>query len=125
VQVTSIEPVISAEGDVNIHLRVSGPRELQVDLVRNLERSQRFLTPRVANETAQQEEQGRLLPVAGGVPGGVEFDIVSGYKPLPAGGLNGPERKEFAEQARTGAAHKAGPMNKPAGKKLAKNGGAR
>jgi type IV pilus assembly protein PilN len=125
VQVTSIEPVISAEGDVNIHLRVSGPRELQVDLVRNLERSQRFLTPRVANETAQQEEQGRLLPVAGGVPGGVEFDIVSGYKPLPAGGLNGPERKELAEQARTGAAHKAGPMNKPAGKKLAKNGGAR
>jgi type IV pilus assembly protein PilN len=86
VQVTSIEPVISVSGDVSIHLRVSGPRELQVELVRNLERSQRFLSPRVSNETAQTEEQGRLVQTSGaGVPGGVEFDIVSGYNPLPAG----------------------------------------
>jgi type IV pilus assembly protein PilN len=85
VQVTSIEPGITAEGGVNIHLRVSGPRELQVDLVRNLERSQRFLAPHVSNETAQTEEQGRLVQTSGaGVPGGVQFDIVSGYNPLPA-----------------------------------------
>ena len=137
VQVTSIEPAISAEGDVNIHLRVSGPRDLQVDLVRNLERSQRFLAPRVSNETAQQEEQGRLVPVAGGAPGGVEFEIVSGYRPLPAGGLSRPERKELAEKEgtntalgqRSGAARRAGPMNKAATpgrvKKPAATGGAR
>jgi type IV pilus assembly protein PilN len=84
VQVTSIEPGITPEGGVNIHLRVSGPRELQVDLVRNLERSQRFLAPHVSNETAQTEEQGRLVQTSGaGVPGGVQFDIVSGYNPLP------------------------------------------
>jgi type IV pilus assembly protein PilN len=144
VQVTSIEPVISAEGDVNIHLRVSGPRELQVDLVRNLERSQRFLAPHVSNETAQQEEQGRLVPIAGGVQGGVEFEIVSGYRPLPAGGLNKPSRKEPAEKDGTGtgspalgqrpaAAHRAGPAVQAGSrtgvagrvKKPAANGGAR
>lgn len=139
VQVTSIDPVISAEGDVNIHLRVSGPRELQVDLVRNLERSQRFVAPRVGNETAQSEEQGRLMSVGTGVPGGVEFEILSGYKPLSAAAVNKPERKEPAVKdlakpvvgqrrpaVRPGG---VGPMNKPpvSGKmkKPAVNGGAR
>lgn len=85
VQVTSIEPSISAEGDVNIRLRVSGQRDLAVDLVRNLEQSQRFVVPRLFNETAQTQEHNGLTPVAEmGVPGGVEFDIVSGYNPLPA-----------------------------------------
>jgi len=84
VQVTSIDPVIAPDGGVNIHLRVSGPRELQVELVRNLERSQRFLAPHVSSETAQTEEQGRLVQVGTGVAGGVQFDILSGYNPLPA-----------------------------------------
>jgi type IV pilus assembly protein PilN len=84
VQVTSIEPVMTADGGVNIRLRVSGERELAVNLVRNLERSQRFLSPRLANETAQTQEQGRLVPTAQATtPGGVEFDILSGYNPLP------------------------------------------
>jgi len=39
VQVTSIEPQIDNEGDVIIHLRVSGDRDRSVQLVRNLERS--------------------------------------------------------------------------------------
>jgi type IV pilus assembly protein PilN len=96
VQVTSIEPVINPDGGVNIHLHVSGPRDLQVDLVRNLERSQRFLAPHVANETAQSEEEGRLMSTSGaGVPGGVQFDIVSGYNPLPAA-AKGQARKEVA-----------------------------
>jgi len=83
VQVISIEPVITAEGDVNIRLHVSGPRDLAVDLVRNLEHSQRFLAPHLNNETAQSQERG-LQPVADtGAPGGVEFDILSGYNPLP------------------------------------------
>ena len=83
VQVTSIEPAIAAEGDVNIRLHVSGPRDLAVDLVRNLEHSQRFLAPHLNNETAQSQERG-LQPVAETVaPGSVEFDILSGYNPLP------------------------------------------
>jgi type IV pilus assembly protein PilN len=82
VQVTSIEPAMTAEGDVNIRMRVSGERDREVDLVRNLEHSQRFLAPRLVNETAQTAQQGGTTPVAFGVPGGVEFDILSGYNPL-------------------------------------------
>ncbi len=55
VQVTSIEPVITKEGDVNIRLRVSGDRDRAVQLVRNLETSQRFVAPRLANEAAQKQ----------------------------------------------------------------------
>ena len=89
IQVTSIEPVISKEGDVQIRLRVSGDRDRAVQLVRNLERSQRFLAPRIAGETAQTAEKakalGQLLNVAlNGEPvgNGVEFEIFSGYNPL-------------------------------------------
>jgi type IV pilus assembly protein PilN len=85
IQVTSIEPVISAEGETSIRLRVNGDRDRAVELVRNLERSQRFLAPRLVSETAQVQDQGRMVSVAPvGVPGGVEFEIMSGYNPLPS-----------------------------------------
>jgi type IV pilus assembly protein PilN len=85
VQVTSIEPSVTPDHDVSIHLRVSGDRDRAVDLIRNLEQSQRFLAPRLANETAQTQEPGKMTNVSQvGVPGGVEFDILSGYNPLPA-----------------------------------------
>ena len=103
VQVTSIEPSITPERNINIRLRVNGPRELEVDLVRNLERSQRFLSPRLTTEAAQMQEQGRLTPVAQtGVPGGVEFDILSGYNPLPL------EMKTAKGPAESGKAAQAG-----------------
>jgi len=84
VQVTSIDPVITKEGDVNIRLRVSGDRERAVLLVRNLETSQRFLAPRLSTEAAQTADSGRAAggSAGGGVPGAVEFDILSGYNPL-------------------------------------------
>jgi len=86
VQVTSIEPATSKTGEVSIRLRVSGDRDRAVDLVRNLERSQRFVSPRLANETAQALEasgRGGFQPTAAGTaPGAVEFDILSGYNPL-------------------------------------------
>ncbi len=85
VQVTSIEPQITKEGDVNIRLRVSGDRERAVQLVRNLETSQRFLSPRLASEQAQTQEgaaHGANVPVL--PPGSVQFEIWSGYNPLPA-----------------------------------------
>ena len=85
VQVTNIEPAITADRDVNIRLRVSGDRERTVDFVRNLERSQRFLSPRLSNETAQTADRANMTPGAqSGVPGGVEFEISSQYNPLPA-----------------------------------------
>jgi len=82
VQVTSIEPVITKEGDVNIRLRVSGDREKAVQLVRNLETSQRFLSPRLASEQAQTQEGNRNAAQML-APGAVQFDVLSGYNPLP------------------------------------------
>jgi type IV pilus assembly protein PilN len=103
VQVTSIEPSITPERNINIRLRVNGPRELEVDLVRNLERSQRFLSPQLTTETAQMQDQGRLTPVAQtGVPVGVQFDIFSGYNPLPL------EMKAAKGPAESGKAAPAG-----------------
>jgi type IV pilus assembly protein PilN len=83
VQVTSIEPVISKEGDVNIRLRVAGDRDKGVLLVRNLETSQRFVAPRLASEAAQTQEGNRGAGGPQMVPGAVELEIFSGYNPLP------------------------------------------
>ena len=94
VQVTSIEPLITKEGDVQIRLRVTGNRDRAIELVRNLEHSQRFVQPRLAGESALTAEKakaiGQLQTVsAPGIPagqiagGGVEFEIFSGYNPLP------------------------------------------
>jgi type IV pilus assembly protein PilN len=118
VQVTNIDPVMMADGGMSIRLRVSGPRELQVDLVRNLEHSQRFVSPHVANETAQTTEQGRLVQTAGaGVPGGVEFEIVSGYNPLPPA-AKGPAKKDQT-QAKPAIATQKTVASKTAGAKVA------
>jgi len=84
VQVTSIEPQITKEGDVNIRLRVSGDRDRAVQLVRNLETSQRFLAPRLAGEQAMTADTSHGgAGAAAVVPGGVVFEILSGYNPLP------------------------------------------
>ncbi|HEX4650379.1 MAG TPA: PilN domain-containing protein [Granulicella sp.] len=83
VQVTSIEPLISKEGDVSIRLRVSGDRSRAVELVRNLERSQRFLRPALTSESMETSQSKAGPGQAEAAPGGVEFDILSGYNPLP------------------------------------------
>lgn len=88
VVVTSIEPQVSKEGEVTIRLRVSGDRDRTVQLVRNLEHSARFTAPRLASETTQAVDttttrQASLQTGVPLAPGGVEFDILSGYNPLP------------------------------------------
>ncbi len=88
VQVTSIEPQVSTtDGTVTIRLRVSGERDRAVQLVRNLEGSARFVHPQLSNEAAQAADtNGRATVVQASsavVPGAVEFNILSGYNPLP------------------------------------------
>jgi type IV pilus assembly protein PilN len=90
VQVTSIEPLISKEGDVSIRLRVVGDRDRAIELVRNLETSQRFVAPRLAGETSVAPEKAAAIGRAPAVVNvadqyagnGVEFEIFSGYNPL-------------------------------------------
>ncbi len=84
VQVTSLEPQIAKDGGVSIRLRVSGDRERGVQLLRNLETSQRFVAPRLAGEAAQVQEAGARAGAPAVGPGTVEFEILSGYNPLPA-----------------------------------------
>lgn len=88
VQVTSIEPEPTSDGDVMIRLRVSGDRDRAVQLVRNLERSKRFLAPRLTGEATQAKEAGSQannFNANGLAPSGVEFEILANYNPLPPG----------------------------------------
>lgn len=101
VQVQSIEPIVAPSGEVSIRLRVLGDRERTVQLVRNLEGSRRFLSPRLAGEAQQTAntnsaretlganglpQPASMTTGANGLPpvSGVEFEIVSGYNPLQA-----------------------------------------
>jgi len=59
VQVISIDPRMTKGGQVEVRLRVNGPRDKAVQLVANLEKSPHFLNPRVAGEAAQIQGQGR------------------------------------------------------------------
>lgn len=98
VQVLTIDPVVAKDGSVTIHMRVGGPREKAVALVRNLEHSRRFRTPRIVSETAQaQNQNGRsagLESVSAG--NSVVFDVLAEYNPL--------ERRESKESATTAKA---------------------
>jgi type IV pilus assembly protein PilN len=109
VQVTSIEPQITKEGDVNIRLRVSGDRERAVMLVRNLETSQRFLLPRLSSEQAQTQEGNHGTNATVLAPGAVQFEILSGYNPLPAKPLKEVSVKDDSQKL--GTVKKVGPKS--------------
>lgn len=82
VQVVSIEPQMTKDGRVQLRLRVSGPRDKSVDLVKNLEKSKHFLNPRLVGETAEQSPTARpgqvMQPSASA---DVNFDILAEYNP--------------------------------------------
>lgn len=116
VQVTSIEPVITPDHDVIIRLRVSGDRDRAVQLVRNLERSSRFIAPKLSSENLKTKEQqsAAAAAAAGVLPGGVEFEITANYNPLPE------EVKTPADKAakgKVGAASDKVPAKKSGGAK--------
>jgi type IV pilus assembly protein PilN len=104
VQVTSIEPQPTAEGDVIIRLRVSGDRDKAIQLVRNLERSKRFLGPHLNSENSQAKETNGA-PLLPGVTPGVEFEILANYNPLPEGETYGKAKtaKDGTNAAKTSA----------------------
>lgn len=82
VQVTSLEPARQKDGHITLHLRVLGPRDRAVDLVRNLEHSRRFLLPRIVGENAAETNDRpgqRLQPVS--EQDRVDFDVLAEYNP--------------------------------------------
>ena len=113
VQVTAIEPQITTEGDVIIRLRVSGDRDRAIQLVRNLERTSRFIAPRLSAENAHKTETGSIAAANAAAPGDVEFDILANYNPLPD--TPAVEKSDRTAAAKTAAA-------KPHVKRAAKPG---
>lgn len=82
VQVLSLDPIVAPDGHVTIRLRVTGERDRALNLVRNLEKSRHFASPRVASETLAT--QGNAPGVQNASTGDlVNFDILADYRPLP------------------------------------------
>lgn len=109
VQVLNIDPVVAKDGTVTIHMRVAGPRDKAVTLVRNLEHSRRFRTPRIVGETAQSQNQnGRPSPNFEPVNEmtGVNFDVLAEYNPLePRETKQRPAGKKETQIAAGGVRH--------------------
>ena len=82
VQVLSIEPEVSSDGEVIIRLRVTGARDRALELVENLEKSRHFAYPRLAGEalaTSTGPNQA-AQPINASMQ--ENFDILSYYRPL-------------------------------------------
>ncbi|HEX4022531.1 MAG TPA: fimbrial assembly protein [Acidobacteriaceae bacterium] len=99
VQVISLAPQMTKDGRVLVHLHVSGERDKAVDLVKNLERSQHFLHPRLVGETAEQpESSGRpgFVPQPS-IATDVNFDILAEYNPQRMEDMPSIDKKEKGE----------------------------
>jgi type IV pilus assembly protein PilN len=81
VQVTTLEPLREKDGRITLRLRVVGPRDKAVDLVRNLERSKHFVLPRIVGENAETSGSAveRLEPIS--LSSKVNFDVLADYVP--------------------------------------------
>jgi type IV pilus assembly protein PilN len=81
VQVTAIEPSRDKQGRITLHLRISGQRERSVAMLRNMEHSRRFESPRISGENAENSSQNGLRPVIDTGNGKVAFDVLAEYNP--------------------------------------------
>jgi type IV pilus assembly protein PilN len=99
VQVTTIEPLRDKDGHITVHMRVVGPRDRADDLVANLERSRRFLQPRIVGETAESTNgpNQRQEPIS--ASNRFEFDLLADYNPPT------PEERAAAERKIAKTAH--------------------
>lgn len=110
VMVTTLEPVRDKSGVITLHLRVVGPRDLSVDLVRNLEHSKRFVNPRIVGESAEAAGNGaaqRLEPVS--ASNRFDFDILAEYNPPTAAervAARGGKHSESAPAPESAGAHR-------------------
>jgi type IV pilus assembly protein PilN len=119
VQVSTLEPVRDKNGLITLHLRVIGPRDHAIDLVKNLEHSKRFLLPRIVGENSESTGGAgeRLEPVS--ASSRVNFDLLAEYNPASPGEPRPaprPEKKSAGnsgEISHTLAAHPAAPVLAP------------
>jgi type IV pilus assembly protein PilN len=81
VQVTSIEPQRRKDGHIAVELRVLGPHDRSVDLVRNLEHSRRFLEPRIESESAESSNNANQQQGPVSASNRFEFELFADYNP--------------------------------------------
>jgi type IV pilus assembly protein PilN len=107
VQVTTLEPVRAKDGHITLHLRVLGPRDRAVELVRNLEHSKRFLLPRIVGENAESVggPNEKLEPIS--ASSRVNFDLLAEYNP------GSPEERIVKAPQKASPATEAVPRSKP------------
>ena len=81
VQVSSIQPIREKDGHIELQLRVAGPRDRADELVQNLERSRRFIHPRIVGENSEASSGAnqRLEPIS--ASNRFDFDILTDYNP--------------------------------------------
>jgi type IV pilus assembly protein PilN len=85
VQVTTLEPTRDKDGHITLRLRVLGPRDRAIELMKNLEHSRRFLRPRIVGESSESESRPGQ-PVAPVSESNREnFDLLADYNPAPPG----------------------------------------
>ena len=83
VQVLSLDPIVTADGHVTIRLRVTGERDRALELVRNLEKSRHFVSPRLASETLATAPGSQANVQSVSTNNLVNFDILADFRPLP------------------------------------------
>ena len=88
VQVATLEPERAKDGHITLHLRVIGPRDRTLELVRNLEHSRRFFLPRIVGENSETGggPNEALEPVS--ASNRVDFDLLADYIPARHGEIN-------------------------------------
>lgn len=107
VQVSTLEPVPAKDGHVTLHLRVIGPRDRAIDLVRNLEHSRRFLFPRITGENSvETTARPGEAPEPVSASNRVNFDLLAEYNPALPG-----ERKHAKKSAELKAASEEKPAH--------------
>jgi type IV pilus assembly protein PilN len=107
VQVSTLEPVPAKDGRVTLHLRVIGPRDRAIDLVRNLEHSRRFLFPRITGENSvETTARPGEAPEPVSASNRVNFDLLAEYNPALPG-----ERKHAKKSAELKAASEEKPAH--------------
>jgi type IV pilus assembly protein PilN len=79
VQVSTLEPIRAKDGHITLHLRVVGPRDRSVELVRNLEHSRRFFEPRIIGETSESNNNPNQRLESVSASNRFTFDLLAEY----------------------------------------------
>lgn len=79
VKVTEIEPILTKDGHITLHLRVLGPRDRGIEVIQNMEHSRCFLSPRIVSESsdATSGPNQKLGPVTSSTA--TNFDLLAEF----------------------------------------------